>query len=61
MKFRPKYFIADEKLSHDSEPFDYICELHDYLWRFVRVAIPGAEGSLHDFVDLAIEKLEESK
>jgi len=58
MKTRPKGFISDEHISHESEIFDYIGELHDYLWRFVRVAKPGASGSLSDFVDTVIDGFE---
>ena len=58
MKKRTKYFLSDENISHDSETFDYIVELHGYLWRFVSVAIPRASGSLRDYIDIAIEKLE---
>ena len=54
MKERPKYFLADDKIDHDGEIFDYIRELHDYLWRFVRAANPAASGSLSDFVDDAL-------
>ncbi len=57
MKERPEYFLANDKIDH-SEPFDYIVELHNYLWRFVCVAIPSAHGSLSDYIDPAIERLE---
>ena len=55
MKERPDGFIAEDKIDQDGEIFDYIRELHNYLWRFVRVAIPSAGGSLNDYVDIAIE------
>lgn len=58
MKERPNLFLADDVISHTSEQFDYITELHGYLWRFVRVAIPGAGGDLADYVDPAVKKLE---
>ena len=58
MKDRPKYFLSDDKINHNSETFDYIVELHTYLWRFVKVSFPGASGFLSDYIDLAIEKLE---
>jgi len=58
MKERTNGFLADDKLSHDSEIFDYIKELHDYLWRFVWCMHPGAGGSLKDYVDDAITELE---
>lgn len=59
MKERPIGFIADDKLDHDGEIFDYIKELHKYLWKFTRVFIPSANGSLHDFVDKALERGEQ--
>ena len=57
MKDRPDGFLSDERI-HNTEVFDYIRELHEYLWRFVRVALPGASGHLDDYVDKAIEKME---
>lgn len=61
MKKRPKGFLSDEIISHDSEQFDYIVELHEYLWRFVRCVSPEASGNLKDFLDESIEKLEKEK
>lgn len=61
MKKRPYGFISEKYISHDSEQFDYIRELHEYLWRFVRVAYPSANGSVRDYVDKAIEKLENNE
>ena len=61
MKDRPDGFLSNQLLNHDSEQFDYITELHSYLWRFVRVAFPGAGGDLHDRVDQAVEKLEDDR
>lgn len=58
MKDRLKHFLSDKIISHDSEVFDYIEELHGYLWRMVRVAFPGANGLLSNFLDRAIEELE---
>jgi hypothetical protein len=58
MKKRTDRFLAEDKISHDSEQFDYIAELHDYLWRFVRCVFPGASGNLNWYLDGAIEKLE---
>ena len=60
MKPRPLHFIADDKIDHDGEIFDYIRELHEYLWRFVHIAFPGAGGSLKNYVDPAIDKLEDN-
>jgi hypothetical protein len=61
MKPRPNGFLAEDKISHDSEIFDYIRELHDYLWQFVRVFYPGASGVLDDYIDnsLAMAKTAE--
>ncbi len=61
MKERPKFFLVDNKISHDSESFDYIVELHAYLWRFICAVYPGANGSLSDFLDRAIQKLEQAQ
>jgi len=61
MKDRPKYFLSAENIDQEGEQFDYIRELHDYLWRFVRVANPGAGGSLKFYIDAAIKKLEERR
>ena len=58
MKERPKYFLSEDNIDQDGEIFDYIRELHDYLWRFARVAIPSANGHLDDYIDPAIVKLE---
>lgn len=54
MKPRPEGFLSEGHIAHDSEQFDYIRELHEYLWRFVRAEIPGASGDLTDFVDAAV-------
>jgi len=58
MKKRPNGFLAVDKISHDSGIFNYISELHDYLWRFVRCQFPGAGGHLCDYLDIAIENRE---
>ena len=58
MKDRPKYFIGEDKIDHNGEIFDYIRELHHYLWRFVNAIFPEAQGSLRVHLDNAIEKLE---
>jgi hypothetical protein len=58
MKNRPNGFLSNEKIDHDSEVFDYIKELHEYLWRFVRCEIPGANGKLSDLLDDAIKLAE---
>ena len=61
MKERTKYFLAADKIDQDGEIFDYIRELHDYLWRFVWAVRPGASGGLSDYVDSAVEELERPK
>ena len=58
MKKRTNGFLSKENISHKSEIFDYIAELHNYLWRFVRVANPGASGILDFWVDKTIAQLE---
>lgn len=57
MKKRPDGFLAKDKIDHDGEIFDYIKELHDYLWQFVRKSIPGASGQLEWYIDDALAKL----
>ncbi len=56
MKTRSKGFLAEDKISHESEIFDYIQELHEYLWGFVRVYIKSASGNLENFVDIALKE-----
>jgi hypothetical protein len=58
MKTRPLGFLNPERIPHDSEAFDYIRELHEYLWRFVRVYYPGASGDLSHWVDPVLSKVE---
>lgn len=48
--FLKEYFNNPE---HE-EVADYIRELHNYLWSFVRAELPGAGGNLKDYVDTAI-------
>jgi len=43
------------------EPEAYLRVLHDYLWRFVRVQFPFAEGDLHDYIKTAVECAEYTK
>lgn len=59
MKERPAGFLCQSQIPHESEQFDYIRELHLYLWRFVRTVHPGASGRIGDVVDAAIDELEE--
>jgi len=54
MKIRPKGFLSDENVGHDSEVFDYVAELHSVLWEFVRYIIPGASGHLTPYIDKAL-------
>ncbi len=58
MKKRPKYFLGPDRIDQGGEIFDYISELHRYLWRFVRVVYPDASGSLGEYLDEAIERAE---
>lgn len=61
MKERTKGFLRKELINHDSEQFDYIIELHSYLWWFIRCVEPGATGKLDQYIDAAIEKLEKDE
>ena len=64
MKNRPKGFLSAKHIDQHSDIFDYISELHGYLWQFVHVVYPGAGGSLGSYVDSAlfdVRKLEEKK
>jgi len=61
MKTRPKGFIAEDKIDHNGEIFDYIRELHEYLWKFVQVFYPGASGSLTDWVDEPLDEVESKR
>ena len=56
MKKRKEGFLSNQNISHNSEQFDYIVELHEYLWAFVRAEMPSASGNLDDFVDDALKK-----
>jgi len=57
MKERPKGFLSEENIDHDSEIFDYIMELHDYLWKFIHIFNPDAGGSINDNIDDVIKAL----
>jgi hypothetical protein len=59
MKERPYGFLAEDKIDSNSEIFDYIKELHNYLWNYVRRIIPGASGQLDDYIDKGLEVLDE--
>lgn len=56
MKKRSIGFLRTELINHDSEQFDYIKELHEYLWAFVRCELPSASGKLTDYVDMALKE-----
>lgn len=58
MKDRPQGFMSKEKLDHDGEIFDYIRELHDYLWRFIRISCPRASGPLGEWLDKTLEDID---
>lgn len=58
MKQRPDGFLGPEFQEANPEQFDYIVELHEYLWRFVRAVSPGAGGYLHDVIGPAIKEAE---
>ena len=58
MKPRAKGLVRDKLLSIDNGPFDYISELHDILWRFVRTQYPEANGNLRDWLPIALAKAE---
>ena len=58
MKKRPYAFIGEDEIDHDGEIFDYIKELHDYLWRVIWAVTPGASGTISDRIDRAVETLE---
>ena len=57
MKNRPQGFISVEKIDHDGEIFDYIKELHEYLWQFVRIFHPSAGGSLSEWIDDTLDEV----
>lgn len=61
MKKRSNGFLSEKYISHDSEQFDYIVELHQYLWRFIRTLIPGASGPIDQYLDAAILLAEEKQ
>jgi len=56
MKSRTDGFLSKDKICHDSEQFDYIRELHGYLWAFVRCQLPTASGKLGDYLDIALKE-----
>lgn len=60
MKKRPIGFLGVREIDHDGEIFDYIKELHEYLWNFVRLRLPYVSGTLDFFIDEALD-IAESK
>ena len=61
MKDRERGFIGEDKVDHNGEVFDYIAELHEYLWRYVRLFVPSASGSLSDWVDCVLDDVESKR
>ena len=61
MKQRPAGFIAEDKVDHNGEIFDYIRELHEYLWKFVRIFYPMASGSLNEWLDQTLDDIESKR
>lgn len=61
MKDRPDGFLSEQHIDQDGEVFDYVTELHEYLWKFVRILLPGASGNLRDFVDRALAEWDGKK
>ena len=59
MKDRPYGFLGEDKIDSNSEIFDYIRELHNYLWEYVRRVMPSASGWLNDYIDKGLEVLDE--
>lgn len=57
MKNRESGFLSEDYINHTSEVFDYIIELHDYLWNFIRIAKPEASGDLKDYLDDSLTNL----
>lgn len=53
-KKRSPGFLSEENINHASEPFDYIRELHEVCWRFVRAVCPNANGTIDDWIGPAL-------
>lgn len=60
MRERPKGFLAEIMQEPQPHPdvADYIQEVHEYLWRFVRAEFPWANGHLDKYIDVALESVE---
>jgi len=55
MKPRPTGFLSQNHINHDSEIFDYIKELHSYMWILLRIIKPGCGGDLRNIIDKIIK------
>lgn len=55
LKIREWGFLASVA---NEEVFDYVQELHRYLWRFIEALEPGTGGHLRDHLDRVIDNLE---
>ena len=58
METRSSGFLSNDNIDHDSEQFDYIKELHEYLWAFIRCEIRTASGNMKDSIDVALSEAE---
>ena len=61
MKHREQGFLGPDKIDQEGEVFDYIRELHGYLWEFTRHFKPWAMGSLNAHLDDAIQAARHNK
>lgn len=52
LKHRPEGFLDPDKTP--PEVFDYVRELHEILWRFVKVQNPEASGDLTRWLPTAL-------
>ena len=57
MKKRKDGFLSPENIDHNGEIMDYIRELHEYLWEYVRCVLPSASGKLDDYIDIVLQEL----
>ena len=57
----PEGFLANELISHDSLQFQYISDLHGFLWEVVRIYNPGASGKLDDYWDAILPTIDTLK
>ena len=57
MKPRADGFLAEDKIDHSSEIFDYIKELHLVLWEFCRYFRPGCGGSLTKWIETILPEV----